>query len=132
MGDSNKLAEQLEKIIKLDNKGHVGGITLDEKNGILFVTGAKNSKKQPEFHAYDYKNILTNSLGFNEYTITKDDIIKGLENLTTGKKNKLESSSIVAHNGTIFAGNYNTLGTITEVDYDYDHNHLQKVVKSVI
>ena len=108
------VTSKYEGMIVLDNRAHVGGISYDEDNQILFITGSNG-----EINSYDYKAIKELSDKYDgEYVINFNDNIDkfGEEQLTIKIKNNInvkkidenaEASTIYYYNDRLYVGTFN-------------------------
>ena len=102
--------EFLGKII-LDNKWHVGGISFDKKNSIIFVTGSAKS-----ISSYNYTKI-------KKY-IKKDFTLDINEHLDLVIKNNLETpfraATLYVYKGYIYITKFDINTKIAKIKYSYD------------
>ena len=107
--------------IELNTQAHVGGLTYDDKNHLLFVTGSK-SGRSPELYTYNLSDIAK---GLNKkepgyQKIDADDIVSGTKMFSTRNLTDNNMSSIEYGNSSIFTGTYDNSGRVIEMRYKYD------------
>jgi len=108
-------------IVELNTKAHVGGLTYDSSNNLLFVTGKKNSKKYPELYTINFDTIKKSiEKGVPYYKVSDSDIVKGTEKITTGNITDKNMSSIEYKDNSLLCGTYDKEGKVVEIKYKYD------------
>jgi hypothetical protein len=109
--------EYLGKII-LDNKWHVGGISFDKKNNIIFVTGSAKS-----ISTYNYTKIR----GF----IKKDFVLDLNEHLDLVIKNNLttpfRAATLFIYKGYIYITKFDIHTKIAKIKYEYNKKNVKEV-----
>ena len=112
--------EFIGKII-LENKYHVGGISFDKKNNIIFVTGSAKS-----ISSYNYTKL--------KRYIKKDFILDINEHLDLVIKNNLETpfraATLYIYKGYIYITKFDINTKIAKIKYSYDKKSiaLEKVI----
>ena len=115
----DKTTNKLTGEIILNNRAHVGGISYDEKNNVLYVAGSKG-----KVNIYDYrqiKNNLTKSKVVNLNTDMEASSIKIANNITIKKKESNNNSSIQTRVGKS-ATLYQKDGKLYVATFDGVHN----------
>ncbi len=107
----NRKTAKYEGKIILDIKSHVGGISYDKNNGILYVTASNGEVK-----TYDYKVIEKLDILPYDYTIDFSDTVKFLAEMNLEIKNeinvkninkKAKTSTIYFYDNKIYVGTFN-------------------------
>ena len=96
----DKTTNKLTGEIILNNQAHVGGISYDEKNDVLYVSGSKGKVK-----IYDYRQIkknLTKSKVVNLNTDMEASSIKIENNIIISKKEPNNDSSIQSYKYIVY------------------------------
>ncbi len=109
--------EFLGKII-LDNKWHVGGISFDKKNNIIFVTGSAKSistYNYTKIKKYIKKNFV---LDLNEHL---DLMIKN--NLTT----PFRAATLYIYKGYIYITKFDIHTKIAKIKYEYNKKDIKEI-----
>ncbi len=109
------------KNIILDNKDHVGGISLDLNNNILFVTSSNG-----KISTYDL-SIINNELINNDYLFIRDymSIHNSIENNTNS------ISSICINNDKLYTTTYGEKCLLKEYSYEVVDNEIKhKLISS--
>lgn len=109
--------ECLGKII-LDNKWHVGGISFDKKNNIIFVTGSAKSistYNYTKIKKYIKKNFV---LDLNEHL---DLVIKN--NLTT----PFRAATLYIYKGYIYITKFDIHTKIAKIKYEYNKKDIKEI-----
>ena len=115
----DKVTKKLTGEIILNNRAHVGGISYDEKNNILYVAGSNG-----KVNIYDYNKIkknLTKSKVVNLNTDMEASSIKIDNNITINKKEPNNNSSIQTRVGKS-ATLYQKDGKLYVATFDGVHN----------
>lgn len=99
----------------LDNKSHVGGLSYDNENNLVWVASLDGCVS-----AFDFDSILHNSNVFPKYSDV--DVGSGLINYRNPFLNSISFLSV--YNNHLFVGNFslNGLGFIKEYDISIDSN----------
>ncbi|MEE3343150.1 MAG: hypothetical protein VZS44_03580 [Bacilli bacterium] len=107
----------LSNVIILDNKSHVGGMSVD-KNGILFVT-----KSGGKIETYNLKD-LQKDFG-NEKTIDFSDEkyakYKIKNDINTGES----EATLYCYDGKVYTATYSSVGTLKEITYSFENGMIK-------
>ena len=111
----------LSNVIILDNKAHVGGISIDN-NGILFVTNSKGlidtyNLESLKEQFINNKTIDFSTGQFNNYKI--DNNINTLE----------DEATIYCYDGKLYTATYGFKGTIKEIEYSFKDGRINATSK---
>lgn len=129
----NNVTGEYEGTIILNTNAHVGGVTYDDKNDILFITG-KNGKN----FTYDHSRLETywnqckkiNKSG-NKVQIDLNDHV--LEDCII--KNDIKASNNMAtityHDGAIYSSNFSNKGAINKIEYEYKDGQIYQKSSSI-
>ena len=118
----------------LNNKAHVGGITYDEENGIIFVTGTKGSVNT---YSYDrIKKVIESesiseingdfTIDFRGFTDEETDecyfSINSNININVNENMNSKAATVYYYDGKIFIGSFEgiDLGVWTSYELSYD------------
>ena len=126
-------SSELEGVIILDNKAHVGGISYDHDRNVLYVTGSKG-----EINSYDYdvirnmhkeKNYIINLSDNVERPVEEQLEIKINNNICVKKfDSDAEASTIYYYDNRLYVATFNPVGDgylySYKVDYDQDNKSI--------
>ncbi len=123
------------KII-LDNKAHVGGISFDHTNDILYITGSNG-----EINSYDYK-IIRELNNEKNYTINFSDRVENEEedqleikinnNINVKNLDKYaEASTIYYYNNRLYVATFNPTGKGYLYSYKVNYNKENKSISII-
>lgn len=86
--------------IELNNKNHCGGVSYDEKSGMLYVTGSSGKKATVE--AYNFNSLLN---GYNEPV--SEVTVSNNKDMTTSVNNRTQSAAyLTVSDGKLYVGNF--------------------------
>lgn len=106
--DKNK--EKFKRSVTLNSKAHVGGVTYDDKNKIIFVTGSLG--RVMSFNKKDLKPIKNNI---------------SLEGITN-----INMATIYYHNKKLYAATFGIRGKLFEIEYEYNKEEITlKSIKQI-
>lgn len=133
----DSLTKKYEGKVILDNKAHVGGITYDKENKILFTTGSNGS-----VNAYNYEviNEIMSSkkddsidgftININDYKKANNNIYQKIKidcDININYKDNMDSnaSTIYYYNGRIYVGSFEGTkqGDLVSYRFNYDENN---------
>ena len=107
-GDPSKLyfydkkSGKLKKDVILNSKAHVGGVTYDDKNKIIFVTG---------------------SLG-RVLSYTKKELKPIKNNISLEGITNINMATIYYHNKKLYAATFGLRGKLFEIEYEYKNDEI--------
>lgn len=136
----NKQSGSLVGKIGLPNKAHVGGVSLDQGNGVLYVSGDDGAVL-----AFDYKDIInmldnniSNSHGSEQFKKTKRNVDIDLNHFFSGTKINIskeitakpgvtevgKSSTLYYKNGYLYVGTFHNVkvGELLRFKVNYNRN----------
>ena len=108
----NKTGELCNTII-LNNKSHVGGMSVDE-NGILFVTKSGGKIDTYNLNALQEKFKDNEIIDFSDENISKEYKIEN--DINTGES----EATLYCYDGKVYTATYGRKGTLKEISYSYN------------
>ena len=94
---------KLKDVFEMDHKAHVGGVTYDEKNSLVFVTGTSG-----KLHVYKY----------GSYKEIPNDIT--VEEITP-----YNMATIYCFNGKLYASTFGIRSKLIEIEYKVNKNNIE-------
>ena len=120
----DNISGELTQTIILNNTDHVGGISVDDTNGILYVT-----QKDGTIGSYDLKK-LDEELGGEkliDFSTGNYDKFKIENNINTGQ----DEATLYWYNGKLYTATYGLKSTIKEINVSYENGKINASIKTV-
>lgn len=105
-----------DKYVELDNKAHVGGVTYDNLNDILFITGSCG-----KINCYSY----------NELVNGKIKVISSNINISNDLDGHVSAATIHYYDGSLYICTCSCSGSMIEYKLKYDNNEIYIVDKII-
>lgn len=106
----------LDKYVVLDNKAHVGGITYDNVNEILYITG-----RYGKINCYSY----------NEFISGKVKVIDSDINISNDLEGHVSAATLYYYGGSLYICTCSCNGSMIKYDLKYKKNKIVIVDKSI-
>ena len=106
----------LDKYVVLDNKAHVGGITYDNVNGILYITG-----RYGKINCYSY----------NEFISGKVKVIDSDINISNDLEGHVSAATLYYYGGSLYICTCSCNGSMIKYDLKYKNNKIIIVDKNI-
>ena len=105
-----------KKYVELDNNSHVGGITFDYINNILYITGSSG-----RIYAYDYYELISGNISKYECNINIRDFINGSS-----------AATVYFYNNKLYVCTFDSVGKMIIYDLEVNKNEIVVINSEVI
>lgn len=135
----DKITNEYKGVLILNNKAHVGGISYDEENGIIFVTGSNgkvNTYSYPKIkRVINNKQIIKNGSSFTiPFSDDENDDfyfqIKNDININFSEEMDSKAATVYYYDGRIYIGSFEGIGPGILVSYDLSYNQEDNTINT--